>query len=228
MPSFVGDILAWIVGLVETLGYVGLAIVVALENIFPPIPSEVILPLAGFLVGQGRMTLVGAIVASTVGAVAGALVLYWVGYALGEDRVRQLIRKHGRWMLLDEADLDRAKGWFDHHGREAVFLARLAPLARSLISVPAGVAKMPLWSFVLYTAAGSGLWNAGLIAAGWALGANWTLVEQYQGYIGTGFVTLMGAAIAWFVIRRLMNGGPSPLQSEKQRQSEAFPYPGPQ
>ena len=216
MPNFVGDILAWILGLVETLGYVGLAIVVALENVFPPIPSEAILPLAGFLVGQGRMTFIGAVVASTLGSVVGALVLYWLGYALGEDRVRRLIVKHGRWMLLDESDLDRSKGWFDHHGRAAVFLARLAPLARSLISVPAGVAKMPLWTFVIYTTAGSGLWNAALIAAGWALGANWTLVEQYQGYFGTAFLVLMGGAIAWFVIRRLMNGGPSQQKPEQQ------------
>ena len=219
MPGFVGDILNWIVGLVETMGYPGLAIVVALENVFPPIPSEVILPLAGFLVGQGRMTLFGAIVASTLGSVGGALLLYWLGYAMGEDRVRDLIKKYGRWMLVDEEDLDRSKGWFDNHGREAVFLARLAPLARSLISVPAGVAKMPLWTFVLYTTAGSGLWNAGLIAAGWALGANWQLVEQYQGYVSTGFMVLMGGAIAWFVVKRLMNGGPARKRSE-QRQSE--------
>jgi membrane protein DedA with SNARE-associated domain len=221
VPSIVGDALAWIIGLVETLGYVGLAVVVALENLFPPIPSEAILPMAGFLVGQGRMTLVGAIVASTVGSVVGALLLYWLGHALGENRVRQLIAKYGRWMLIDEEDLDRSKGWFDNHGREAVFLARLAPLARSLISVPAGVAKMPLGTFVIYTTAGSGIWNAALIAAGWALGANWQLVEKYQGYVGTAFVTLMGGAIAWFVIRRLMNGGPSSKPSKKAEPSAA-------
>jgi membrane protein DedA with SNARE-associated domain len=219
--SFIGDILNWIVSLVETMGYIGLAIVVALENIFPPIPSEVILPLAGFLVGQGRMTLVGAIVASTVGSLAGALALYWLGYALGEDRVRSLIKKYGRWALINEEDLDRSKGWFDNHGREAVFLARLAPLARSLISVPAGVAKMPLWTFVLYTTLGSGLWNAGLIAAGWALGANWQLVEKYQNYFSTGFVALMGLAIAWFVGKRLMNGGPSGSRSKDRKQTKA-------
>ena len=221
MPSFIGDLLAWIIGLVETLGYPGLAIVVALENVFPPIPSEAILPMAGFLVGQGRMTLVGAILASTVGSVAGALLLYWLGRGLGEDRVRHLIVKYGRWMLVDESDLDRSKGWFDKHGNEAVFLSRLAPLVRSLISVPAGVAKMPIWKFTLYTAAGSGLWNAGLIAAGWALGANWSLVEKYQGYVGTAFLVIMGGAIAWFVIRRLTNGGSSHEHSEKQSRSSA-------
>jgi membrane protein DedA with SNARE-associated domain len=219
--SVIGDVLGWVVGLVETMGYIGLAIVVALENVFPPIPSEVILPLAGFLVGQGRMTLVGAIVASTAGSLLGALILYWIGYALGEDRTRALIKKHGRWALLDEEDLDRAKGWFDNHGREAVFLARLAPLARSLISVPAGVAKMPLWTFVLYTTLGSGLWNAGLIAAGWALGANWQLVEKYQGYFSTGFVVLMGLAIAWFVVRRLMHGGTTGARNKERERAGA-------
>jgi membrane protein DedA with SNARE-associated domain len=220
MPGFVGDILNWIVGLVDTMGYAGLAIVVALENVFPPIPSEVILPLAGFLVGQGRMTLVGAIVASTVGAVVGALILYWFGYALGEDRVRQLIVKYGHWALIDEEDLDRSKNWFVNHGRSAVFIGRLAPLVRSLISIPAGVAKMPVGTFVIFTAAGSGLWNTLLIGAGWALGANWQLVEKYQGYFSTGFVALMGLAVAWFVIRRLMNGGPAKRRAAKEQRSE--------
>ncbi|MGE3267369.1 MAG: DedA family protein [Chloroflexota bacterium] len=206
MPGIVGDVFNWVISLVETSGYLGLAVVVGLENVFPPIPSEAILPLAGFLVGQGRMTLVGAVGAATAGSLGGALVLYWIGYALGEKRVRTLIQRYGQWALLDEDDLDQAKGWFDHHGRAAVFLARLAPLARSLISVPAGVAKMPLVPFIIYTTVGSGIWNAVLIAAGWLLGANWGLVERYQGYFGTAFVTLMAATLVWFVARRLMNG----------------------
>src|SRR5262245_6546633 len=198
VPSFVGDALNWAVGLVETLGYPGLAIVVALENVFPPIPSEAVLPLAGYLVSQGRMTLWGAVLASTVGSVAGALVLYWLGAAWGERRVRRLVKGYGRWLAIDEGDLDRAQAWFEHHGRVAVFSARLAPLTRSLISVPAGVARMPMGPFLLYTTVGSGIWNAVLIGAGWLLGANWGLVERYQSMLGTAVVGLLVLAIGWF------------------------------
>jgi membrane protein DedA with SNARE-associated domain len=207
VPGFIGDALSWVVGLVETLGYPGLAIVVALENVFPPIPSEAVLPLAGYLVSQGRMTLWGAVLASTVGSVVGALVLYWLGYAWGERRVRSLVASYGRWLTIDEDDLDRSQEWFEHHGRTAVFIARLAPLTRSLISIPAGVAKMPMGPFLLYTTLGSGLWNAVLIGAGWLLGANWELVERYQSVLGTAVVGLLVLAVVWFIGRRLLAGG---------------------
>jgi membrane protein DedA with SNARE-associated domain len=217
VPGFIGDVLNWVVGLVETLGYPGLAIVVALENVFPPIPSEAVLPLAGYLVSQGRMTLWGAVVASTAGSVVGALVLYWLGSAWGEKRVRWLVKQYGRWLTIDEEDLDRAQEWFEHHGRTAVFIARLAPLTRSLISIPAGVAKMPLGPFLLYTTLGSGIWNVVLIGAGWLLGANWTLVERYQTLVGTGVLSAIGLAIAWFIGRRLF--------SRKQPKGSRAPSP---
>jgi membrane protein DedA with SNARE-associated domain len=213
VTGFIGDALSWVVGLVETLGYPGLAIVVALESVFPPIPSEVVLPLAGYLVSQGRMTLWGAILASTVGSVAGALVLYWLGAAWGEERVRRLVKKHGRWLTIDEKDLDRAQEWFEHHGRAAVFIARLVPFTRSIISIPAGVAKMPVAPFLLYTTLGSGLWNAVLIGAGWLLGSNWTLVEQYQSLLGTSVLGAIVLAVAWFIGRR--------LHSRKQQHGES-------
>jgi membrane protein DedA with SNARE-associated domain len=207
VSGFVGDALTWVVGLVETLGYSGLAIVVALENVFPPIPSEAVLPLAGYLVSQGRMTLWGAVLASTVGSVVGALMLYWLGYAWGEKRVRWLVQAYGRWLMIDEDDLDRAQEWFEEHGRTAVFVARLAPLTRSVISIPAGVAKMPMGPFLLYTTLGSAIWNAVLIGAGWLLGANWGLVEKYQSLLGTAVVVLLVAVVVWFIGRRLLAGG---------------------
>lgn len=206
MPGFVGDVLNWVVGLVETLGYPGLAIVVALENVFPPIPSEAVLPLAGYLVSQGRMTLWGAVLASTVGSVVGALVLYWLGAAWGEERVRSLVQKHGRWLTVDEEDLDRANDWFDKHGRAAIFIARLAPFTRSIISIPAGVKRMPITTFLIFTTLGSGIWNAILIGAGMLLGANWGLVEKYQSYFGTGVLVVLVGAVVWFVGRRLLAG----------------------
>ena len=206
MSDLFGNAVTWVVDLIDALGYVGLAIVVALENVFPPIPSEVILPLAGFLAAQGRMTFFGAVVASTVGSVVGALILYWVGYALGERRIRGLVRRYGRWAMLDEDDLDKAQAWFDRHGRTAVLIGRLAPLVRSLISIPAGVARMPLPPFVLYTTIGSGVWNTLLIAAGWFLGDNWEVVGTYQGYFGDVVVAVLVLGAVWFLGKRLRAG----------------------
>jgi membrane protein DedA with SNARE-associated domain len=201
--DFLGDTLSWVMSLIETLGYVGVAVVVALESVFPPIPSEAVLPLTGFLVSQGRMSFVGALIASTIGAVVGALILYWVGYALGEDRVRALVKQYGRWMLLTEEDLDRAHAWFDNHGGIAVLIGRLTPFVRSLVSIPAGVTRMPLLTFTVYTAIGSALWNAVLIGAGWLLGASWSQVREYQQYFAYAVFATLGVVIACFVWRRL-------------------------
>jgi membrane protein DedA with SNARE-associated domain len=203
MLDFLGDTFSWVTSLIETLGYVGVAVVLALESVFPPIPSEAVLPLTGFLVSQGRMSFVGALVASTIGAVIGALILYWLGYALGEDRVRTLVTQHGRWMLLTEEDLDRAHAWFEHHGRIAVLIGRLAPFVRSMVSIPAGVTRMPLLTFTVYTTIGSALWNAALIGAGWLLGASWMHVQAYQQYVAYAVFAALGLVIAWFVWRRL-------------------------
>ncbi len=204
MSRLFGDLITWVVDLVDRLGYVGLAIVVAVENVFPPIPSEAILPLAGFLAAQGRMTVAGAIIASTVGSLLGALVLYWVGYAFGEQRIRAITRRYGRWAMISEDDLDKAQAWFDRYGRTAVLVGRLAPLVRSLISIPAGVARMPILPFIIYTTIGSGMWNLLLIGGGWILGENWELITTYQGYFSYVFVAALAAVVAWFIARRFV------------------------
>ena len=150
-------------------GVAMLVLLILLENIFPPIPSEVILPLAGFLVFEGQMSFVEAVVAATIGSVAGAAILY----ALGRHGGRPLLLRYGRVLRLDERRLDRADDWFDRHGPTIVFFGRMLPGVRSVVSVPAGLSEMRIPVFVALTTLGSALWNAALIGAGWGLGENW-------------------------------------------------------
>jgi membrane protein DedA with SNARE-associated domain len=193
IPGLSG-IASWVTDVVEKLGYLGLFLMIALENVFPPIPSEVVLPLAGFLTGQGRMWYPGAVLAATAGSLLGALILYYAGYYFGEHRVRWLVRKYGKWAMVSEADIDKADHWFDHYQREAVLIGRLFPVVRSLISIPAGIRKMRLDKFLIYTAIGSAVWNSVLIGIGWILGDNWDAVEQYVGYLQ--YLVIFGVLIA--------------------------------
>jgi membrane protein DedA with SNARE-associated domain len=169
----------WTMNMIEEFGYLGLTLLVALEMVFPPIPSELILPLAGFQTGQGVFLYPLAVLAATIGSVIGSLALYAVGRGFGEHRVRVLIRRWGRWCWLSEQDLDRAQSWFGRYGAATVFLGRMAPGVRSAVSIPAGIARMPLGIYIAYTALGSMLWNAGLIGLGWLLGAAWESATDY-------------------------------------------------
>jgi membrane protein DedA with SNARE-associated domain len=185
---------------ITTLGAVGVGLLVALENLFPPIPSEVVLPLAGFLAGQGQMPVVLVIVAATVGSVVGALLLYWAGAALGRRRLR---RTADRMPLVEVEDLERAESWFDTHGGRAVLIGRLIPVVRSLISVPAGVERMPLVRFTVYTTIGSAAYNTVLVLAGYLLGSRWQDVGQYSSVINYVIYAAIAGALAVFVARRL-------------------------
>lgn len=181
---------------ISSFGPFGIAVLMLLENLFPPIPSEAVLPLAGFLVGRGDIGFVTALVASTSGSLAGALLLY----ALGKRGGRPLVERHGGKLGVSEVDLDRAEGWFDRYGSAVVLLARMVPIARSIVSIPAGVVEMPLGRFTLLSAIGSGLWNALLIGAGWFLGANWSLVSEFVGQVSYVVLILLVAAAIGFVI----------------------------
>lgn len=189
---------------IEALGYPGVALLIMLENVFPPIPSEAILPLAGFLAGQGRMWLPAVIVAATIGAVGGALVLYWLGAWFGDRRIRWLVNRYGKWFAVTEDDLDLANGWFDRHGGKAVILCRLLPIVRSIISVPAGLRQMSLPVFILYTAIGSGLWNSVLVLGGWWLGENWEAVGEYTSLLEYPVMILLVLGIALYVWKRVL------------------------
>ena len=194
------DVVKWVTDLMEALGAPGAGLAIALENLFPPLPSEVFLPMAGFTAGQGRMSLVAAILWTTTGSVVGALVLYYVGALLGRDRVRAIVSK---MPLVKVSDVDKTEDWFRRHGRATVFFGRMVPIFRSLISIPAGVERMPLPTFVAFTAAGSAIWNTALILAGYLLGDNWHVVEQYMGIVSKVVLGAVALAVVWFVVSRL-------------------------
>ena len=207
------DLVVWVTDVIGTFGYAGVAVLVALEVIFPPIPSEVILPLAGFLAGQGRLSFLGVVAAATIGSVLGGLPLYALGYWLGARRLRVAVRRYGRFFFVNEPELDRAQAWFDRHGAKAVLIGRVVPLVRSLVSVPAGLAHMPLGAFVLYTALGSFIWNAILVGFGWVLGDQWDLVRQYTRLYAQTFqivavIALLGAGL-WGLTRRVSRASPT-------------------
>lgn len=190
----------WITELMSALGAVGAGLAVALENVFPPVPSELVLPLAGFTAAQGKISLWAAILWTTVGSVVGALVLYGLGAWLGLKRLRKIA---DRIPFVTVSDVDRADEWFDKHGNKAVFFGRMVPVVRSLISIPAGVSGMPIGKFLTYTAAGSLVWNSALIVAGYALGENYQLIDRYMGWVSTVVLVLLACAIGWFVVARV-------------------------
>ncbi len=190
----------WAVGLMEALGEPGVAIAIALENLFPPLPSEVILPLAGFTASQGAMNLIGAIIWATVGSVVGAIALYLIGAWLGRDRMHRLLVKVP---LVSVEDANRTEAWFDKHGKKTVFFGRMIPIFRSLISIPAGVTRMPMLVFIPLTAAGSLIWNTLFILAGFYLGENWNVVEEYAGFVQNAVIAIVLIAIVVFVWRRV-------------------------
>ncbi|WP_098891115.1 DedA family protein [Streptomyces sp. or3] len=193
-------IAGWAAGLVDTLGGPGAGLAIALENLFPPLPSEVILPLTGFAAGQGVLTLASALFWTTLGSVVGAMALYWIGMLVGRDRM------HAIWAklpLVKVSDLERTERWFLRHGTKAVFFGRMVPIFRSLISVPAGVEHMPLPVFVLLTTLGSLIWNSLLVMAGYWLGDQWEVVETYVGVLSKAVVVLVAVALAAYVAVRL-------------------------
>jgi membrane protein DedA with SNARE-associated domain len=191
----------WVFTIVDRLGEVGIGLLIFLENIVPPVPSEVILPLAGFRARTGALNVWLAWPAATLGSVLGALALYGLGAWLGYDRLHALAGK--RWFFLtSQKDLDRGERIFEEHGGKIVLLGRCVPLIRSVVSIPAGIARMPLPRFLLLTGIGSGVWNALFIGLGWVLGENW---EQVQGWLGPISYVVLGlavVAVVWLAVRK--------------------------
>ncbi len=193
----------WSTDFLAGTGYGGVAGLLAFENVFFPLPSELVLPFVGFLTSQGQLTYPGAVAAATVGSAVGSLGLYAVGRRCGEERLRGFVARHGRWVFVSPAQFEQAARWFSRHGRQAVFFGRCIPGVRSLVSIPAGIQKMHLGSFLVLTLAGSGVWNAALIGLGWQLGDRWAIVGRYTGWLEAGVWIAGGLCVGAFVVRSL-------------------------
>ncbi|WP_425846366.1 DedA family protein [Agrococcus sp. TSP3-2-1] len=191
----------WAVGLMETIGAPGAAVAIAAENLFPPIPSEVILPLAGFSAAQGTFTVAEAIIWTTIGSVFGALVLYLLGRWLGHDRLASIARK---MPLVRASDIDKTTAWFAKHGWKTVLFGRFLPIFRSLISIPAGIERMPVLLFLGLTLVGSAIWNTIFILIGVFLGRNYHVIEPYMDWLQWVVIGLVVVVLVWFVVHRML------------------------
>lgn len=190
----------WITSVIERLGYSGVAFLTFLENLFPPIPSELVIPLAGFVAASGRMHLGGVIVAGSIGSLAGAWAWYELGRRIGERRLRAWVERHGHWLTLAPRDIDRAQGWFRRHGPAAVFIGRLLPGVRTFVSLPAGFAAMPLAPFLFYSALGTAIWTAALAYAGVVLQASFHVIGDYLDWATNALL----AVLAVMLVRRYL------------------------
>lgn len=197
----------WIVGLVQQTGSIGVALLMFAENVFPPIPSELIMPLAGFSAAQGDLNLVVIIVAGTIGSLLGALLWYYIGKWVGADRLKRWASKHGRWLTVSPEEVDQASEWFQRHGGAAVFFGRLIPAVRTLISVPAGIAGMPLIPFLLYSTLGTALWTTFLAGAGYLLESQYQRVSDWVNPVSN---VVIGLLVLWYIYRVVTFRGRKP------------------
>ena len=204
-----GDLAIWVQDVIEKFGYLGVALLVVIENVFPPIPSEIVLPFAGFVAQQSSSTVgtsvVGMIIAATIGSVVGALILYAISAAIGPNRLRAFISRFGRWFGVKPTDLARAEEWFDRRTVVAVLVGRCVPLIRSIVSIPAGFRRMKITPFVIYTFVGSLIWNTLLIGAGAVLGDQWDRVGKYVGVFQWVVILAIIVLLARFTLTRLRN-----------------------
>jgi membrane protein DedA with SNARE-associated domain len=208
----------WVMKVMHGAGYPALVFLMFLENVFPPIPSELIMPLAGYMVTHGQLSFVGVVLAGTLGSVLGALLLYYAGRALGEERVMEWADRHGRWVTLSRKDLERAKRWFARHGGMAVLFCRLIPGVRSLISIPAGIERMPVAAFLAYTTVGAGLWTTFLASLGYGLGGKYKEVEQY---LDPASYVVLGVIVVLYLVRVVRHEGQAPPLKEETRCARA-------
>lgn len=191
---------SWITSVMEQFGYVGIALLILLENVFPPIPSEVILTFGGFMTTKSELTIIGVVIASTIGSVVGAVILYWIGRILNVDRIERIIEKWGNYLRLTKEDVRKADAWFDKYGPWTVFFCRFIPLIRSLISVPAGMSGMNQWLFLLLTTLGTLIWNLVLVIVGAKVGDNWHQIVNYMDVYSNIMYAVIAIGIVVFIV----------------------------
>ncbi|MBA2749092.1 MAG: DedA family protein [Tatlockia sp.] len=192
----------WITSTMDSLGYWGIGLLMFLENLFPPIPSELIMPLAGFTISQGKLEFAPVVFAGVVGTVVGALPWYYAGKILGEQRLKNLADRYGRWLTISSKDISKATSWFDNHGGKAVFFGRLVPGIRTLISLPAGISNMPILPFLVYSTIGTTLWVGLLTYAGYILGDNYEVVEKYIAPVSKIVLAILVTAFIIWIVKK--------------------------
>jgi len=203
MGGVLTDLVRWVIDVVHSLGYVGVFVLILAGSLYLPVPTELTLPLFGFLMGNGGLTFVPVLLSATAARVSASLILYAVGFRLREARLRRVIKHFERYKLLFVSDFERASTVFERHGGKAILVGHLIPGVGALVSIPAGLKRMPLrWRFLGYTILGCTIWNGSLIGLGWALGGRWRIVEVFTSFVGFAVLTVLLAATAWFIWRR--------------------------
>ena len=199
----ISDILAYIgqlsIKITLFLGYPGIFILMAMESMIFPIPSELVMPFAGFLAFEGKFSFLFVVIASSLGSLFGSLISYYIG-AYGGDR---FVRKFGKYFLLDISDLEKTEKWFDKRGGKTIFISRFIPVVRHLISIPAGIGKMDIKKFCLYTLLGATIWNTFLAYLGFLVGQNWNIISGYMEYISIPIAIIIVLAGIFMVYRKM-------------------------
>ena len=192
----------WITSIMEQLGYFGIALLMFLDNIFPPIPSEIIMPSAGYTASQGQLLLVGVVIAGCIGSLIAAALLYWVGYTFNHERIFRFVDRYGKFLFLKSRDVKKSLDWFEQYGHRIVFFGRMIPAVRSLISIPAGMSHMPFWKFMFYSSLGTIIWTTFLASVGFYFGENQILMQQIFSQASYIILSLLAIFLLWLAYRR--------------------------
>lgn len=186
----------------EQLGYLGIAFLMFLDTIFPPLPSEIIMPSAGYAASQGQLVLIGVIIAGSIGSLLAAAILYWLGYKFKHEHIFAYVKRYGKYIGIQVEDVQKSLTWFKQYGHRIVFFGRMIPAIRSLISIPAGMSHMPFWKFMLFSGLGTVIWTTFLAYIGYYFGENQQLMQQIFSQVGYIILTIAALVIVWILYRK--------------------------